>query len=88
MPIVGNNRDFEVLALARKAGARGESLARIERRLREVEDANRTVVTPPAGINNLLIGSDFDHSIFTFQIPHGEWRPTCSIGSWGETLTI
>jgi hypothetical protein len=67
MAIVGQNRDFEVLAMARKVGAKARDLARINRRLREVEDANRTVVTPPAGINNLLIGSDFDHSIFTFN---------------------
>jgi hypothetical protein len=66
MPIVGNNRDFSVLALARKAGANGQQLARVERRLREIEGANRTVQTPPAGIDNLLKGSDFDHSVLSF----------------------
>lgn len=66
MPIVGNNRDFSVLALARKAGANGQQLARVERRLREIEGANRTVATPPAGIDNLLKGSDFDHSVLSY----------------------
>src|SRR5262245_46181552 len=66
--IVGtlNRRDFDILALARKAGAGGQALARVERRLRELEDANRTVETPPAGIDNLLKGSDFDHSVLSY----------------------
>lgn len=66
MSIVGKIRDFEVLALARKSGANGRELARVQRRLREVEDSNRSVVTPPAGIDNLLKGSDFDHSVLSF----------------------
>jgi hypothetical protein len=66
MPIVGQNRDFEILALARKAGGNGQSLARVERQLREVKEANRTVKTPPAGIDNLLKGSEFDHSVLSF----------------------
>jgi hypothetical protein len=66
MAIVGNNRDYQILALARKAGGKGPELARVQRRLRELEDANRTVATPPAGIDNLLKGSDFDHSVLSF----------------------
>src|SRR5262245_7049885 len=66
--IVGtlNRRDFDILALARKAGEGGQALARVERRIRELEDANRTVETPPAGIDNLLKGSDFDHSVLSY----------------------
>jgi hypothetical protein len=66
MPIVGDNRDFQLLAMAKKAGASAQVLARLERSVRELRADQRDNELPPTGIDNLLKGADFDHSVLSF----------------------